>query len=164
MKTLKLLLVLVVVLFGARASLSADQTPDADSLVQEIYANAPASQTISPQAAAQSDASYAAWRIEEVKNRRLFILTLIGAALISLVIVLGFLRLTGTASTETIVSGSGLVLVIYATVMVEVIAQSDQQLTATIGILGATAGYLFGSASKLRGVPTANGAPRAPEN
>ena len=46
------------------------------------------------------------------------------------------------------VNGSGLVLVIFATVLVVVLAKVDQQLTAATGILGAIAGYLFGKATK----------------
>lgn len=51
----------------------------------------------------------------------------------------------------TIVNGSGMVLVIYATVMVVIIAKAEQQLTAAIGILGAIVGYLFGSTAKAQG-------------
>jgi hypothetical protein len=41
-----------------------------------------------------------------------------------------------------------LVLVIYATILVVVIARAEQQLTAAIGVLGAIIGYLFGSAAR----------------
>lgn len=51
----------------------------------------------------------------------------------------------------TIVNGSGMVLVIYATVMVVIIAKAEQQLTAAIGILGAIVGYLFGATAKAQG-------------
>jgi hypothetical protein len=47
-----------------------------------------------------------------------------------------------------VVNGSGLVLVIFATVLVVILAKVDQQLTAATGILGAIAGYLFGKATK----------------
>lgn len=46
------------------------------------------------------------------------------------------------------VNASGLVLVVYATVLVVMIGKTDQQLMAAIGILGAIAGYLFGTATK----------------
>jgi hypothetical protein len=40
------------------------------------------------------------------------------------------------------------VLVIFATVLVVILAKVDQQLTAATGILGAIAGYLFGKTTK----------------
>ena len=46
------------------------------------------------------------------------------------------------------VTGSGLVLVIFATVLVVILAKVDQQLTAATEILGAIAGYLFGKSAK----------------
>lgn len=46
------------------------------------------------------------------------------------------------------VNGSGLVLVVFATLLVMVLAKADQQLTAATGILGAIAGYLFGKTTK----------------
>jgi hypothetical protein len=50
-----------------------------------------------------------------------------------------------------IVHGSGLVLVVFATVLVVTMAETEQQLTAAIGILGAIVGYLFGSTSRTLG-------------
>jgi len=40
------------------------------------------------------------------------------------------------------------VLVIFATVLVVILAKAEQQLTAATGILGAIAGYLFGKTTK----------------
>lgn len=44
-----------------------------------------------------------------------------------------------------IVNATGLVCIIFGTMLLVLMAQSDQQLTAAMGILGAIAGYLFRS-------------------
>jgi hypothetical protein len=68
--------------------------------------------------------------------------------LFSLVLVLTFLCRNTSCTTAALVNGSGLVLVIYATILVVVIARAEQQLTAAIGVLGAIIGYLFGTATR----------------
>ncbi len=116
------------------------------SVLEKIRASAPPPQSEAP--VAQSEANYGAYKIEEEISRRTLILALIAAAIISLVIVLWFLKMVGTRDASTMVSASGLVLVVYATIIVVMIAKAEQQLTAAIGILGAIAGYLFGTATK----------------
>lgn len=116
------------------------------ALLEKIRDNAPPPQT--EQAVAQNGGDYGAYKIEEEISRRTLILALIAAGIVSLVIVLGFLKLIGTNEASTMVNASGLVLVVYATVLVVMIAKAEQQLTAAIGILGAIAGYLFGTATR----------------
>jgi hypothetical protein len=68
-------------------------------------------------------------------------------AVASLMIVLVFLsRRNGTAG--DIVHGSGLVVIVYGTVLLSIVVEDSQQLTASMGILGAIAGYLFGTIQK----------------
>ena len=90
---------------------------------------------------------YTTYKLEEESNRRLLALCIMGTAILSLFLVLIYLHWR-QASPETMVIGSGLVLVIFATVLVVVLAKADQQLTAATGILGAIAGYLFGKTTK----------------
>ncbi len=131
----------------AGTSLALAQTGDSPaSVLERIKASAPPPQGEAH--VAQNDANYGAFRIEEEISRRTLILALIAAAIVSLVIVLWFLKMVGTRDASTMVSASGLVLVVYATVLVVMIAKAEQQLTAAIGILGAIAGYLFGTATK----------------
>ena len=66
------------------------------------------------------------------------------------------------ATPETMVNGSGLVLVIFATVLVVILAKVDQQLTAATGILGAIAGYLFGKTTKDSSAPGGPGQTEKP--
>lgn len=95
----------------------------------------------------EADIRYSSLRAAEEDNRRLLALSIMGTAILALAAVLVILYKRG-ASPESIVAGSGLVLVIFATVLVPTLAKSDQQLTAPIGILGAIAGYLFGKSAK----------------
>jgi len=90
---------------------------------------------------------FARYRMEEESNRLILALSVMGAGLLSLFLVLAYLK-SRRAAPEIVVTGSGLVLVIFATVLVVILAKVDQQLTAATGILGAIAGYLFGKATK----------------
>jgi hypothetical protein len=131
------------VCFSASAQ-PADQAPAL--LLEKIRESAPPPQSDAPTVGNAAD--YGAYRIEEEISRRILILALIGAGIASLVIVLGFLKVIGTREASTMVSASGLVLVVYGTLLVVMIAKAEQQLTAAIGILGAIAGYLFGTATR----------------
>jgi hypothetical protein len=67
---------------------------------------------------------------------------------ILLALVLFFLKKAPDCSGESLVHAIGLVLVIEGTMFIAVSAITTEQLTAPIGILGAIAGYLFGSAKR----------------
>jgi hypothetical protein len=88
-----------------------------------------------------------ALRTAEEANRLILAIIVTGAAAISLLLVLLILY-KRQAPPEAMVAGSGLVLVIFATVLTVILAKTDQQLTAPIGILGAIAVYLFGKTTK----------------
>lgn len=88
-----------------------------------------------------------ALRKDEEANRLVLAIIVTGAAAISLMLLLLTLY-KRQAPPEAMVAGSGLVLVIFATVLIVILAKTDQQLTAATGILGAIAGYLFGKATK----------------
>ena len=83
----------------------------------------------------------------EESNRLILALSVMGAGVLALFLVLTYLK-SREAAPESVVTGSGLVLVIFATVLVVILAKVDQQLTAATGILGAIAGYLFGKTTK----------------
>lgn len=72
----------------------------------------------------------------------------IAAAIASLVIVLTCIKKIPDHNAEDIVNATGLILIIFGTIIVVMIADADQQLTAAVGILGAIAGYLFGTIRK----------------
>jgi predicted membrane channel-forming protein YqfA (hemolysin III family) len=95
-----------------------------------------------------SDPAYNALMMEQEKSRRHLVVGLLIAMVLSQILVLWSLVRSHQSSASAVVHGSGLVLVVYATVIVVMLARADQQLTAAIGILGAIAGYLFGSATR----------------
>lgn len=75
-------------------------------------------------------------------------------AVCSLITVLFFITKSGSYSASHIVNASGLVFIIFGAVLLALFAATDQQLTATVGILGAVAGYLFSSMRKDGGSQT----------
>lgn len=93
------------------------------------------------------DGDYTRYRMQDGTNNLILALSVMGAGLFSLFLVLWYLK-SRDAPPETMVNGSGLVLVVFATLLVMVLAKADQQLTAATGILGAIAGYLFGKTTK----------------
>ena len=137
-------LMLAVVLSGPLYAQVHSET--VSTLAQQFSAGAPPAV---PGAAKEDEADirYSSLRAAEEDNRRLLALSIMGTAILALAAVLAILYKRG-ASPESIVAGSGLVLVIFATVLVATLAKTDQQLTAPIGILGAIAGYLFGKTAK----------------
>lgn len=68
-------------------------------------------------------------------------LTLMGTT--SLIAVLWFMGRRADFTPQEVISASGVTLIIFATLLLVILADTDQQLTAAAGILGAMAGYLF---------------------
>lgn len=81
---------------------------------------------------------------EKVKNEFWYVIVLSCLSLISLFIVLRFLDGQEHGG-KNMVSAAGLTLIIYGTIILVLIVDTTEQLTAAIGILGAIAGYLFRS-------------------
>ncbi len=66
------------------------------------------------------------------------------AGMISLMIMLFVISKSNDYTAQDVIYASGLVFVIFGTIAIVVLADVEQQLTASIGIMGAIAGYLFG--------------------
>ena len=149
---LALLTTVLCHLFFVNLSVAETIPPDTPSELEKVY-KADAEKVVLSTATPTKDAEeftlykYAQFKMEEESNRRLLAILVVVAAVLSLLIMLTYLSWR-QASPETMVNGSGLVLVIFATVLVMILAKADQQLTAATGILGAIAGYLFGKATK----------------
>lgn len=84
---------------------------------------------------------------DQVLTKRWTIAGVFLLAAVSLMIVLVFLS-RRNATAGDIVHGSGLVVIVYGTVILALVVDDSQQLTASMGILGAIAGYLFGTIQK----------------
>jgi len=95
----------------------------------------------------------------ELKQKRelyrfieIIVVALVG--MLALYVILWFLRKSDEAKRDNnpnhvglapqdIMNASGLSLIIFGTILVVIIADTEQQLIASVGILGAVAGYLF---------------------
>lgn len=82
--------------------------------------------------------------ILRINNEFWSIVLLSGLCIISLIIVLGFIK-QQSHSAKDIVNAAGLTLIIFGTIILVLVVNTSEQLTAAIGILGAIAGYLFRS-------------------
>jgi hypothetical protein len=84
------------------------------------------------------------WLQEQHRLQELY--WLIGAMLSALLVIVFFIQRDPAHKPADLLNGSGLVLVVFGTLYVAVCAATSEQLTAPMGILGAIAGYLFGTA------------------
>ena len=82
------------------------------------------------------------------KHRIWLLIAIVVSTPILLIIILFCLKNAPDCSGESLVNAIGLVLVVEGTMFIAVAAATTEQLTAPIGILGAIAGYLFGSAKR----------------
>ncbi len=150
---------LVALFLIGLSTLSVASNNQTDNKVERLaeefkYPTADAKSRIVPQPSdsltilAQADRSKAEILIARETYRFYAIYFFIAAAIASLVIVLMCIRKTQNHNAEDIVNATGLILIIFGTIIVVMIADVEQQLTAAIGILGAIAGYLFGTMRK----------------
>ncbi len=102
-----------------------------------------AEKTVVATSSNETVADYSRYRMEEESNRLILAIAVMGTGLLALFLILSYLKGIG-ADPEVVVTGSGLVLVVFATVLIVILVKRDEQLTAATGILGAIAGYLFG--------------------
>lgn len=90
------------------------------------------------------------YRMTQERNKLYLCGFLILLAALSLLIVLRFITRTSYTAWH-IINASGLVLIIFATVLLVLLVDAEAQLTASMGILGAIAGYLFGTMRREEG-------------
>ncbi len=85
----------------------------------------------------------------QIENEFYYVIILALLCLFSLSIVLMFLtRLKQDVQPRDVVNGAGLILIVFGTIILVLIVDTSEQLTAAIGILGAIAGYLFRSSQE----------------
>lgn len=135
---------LVSAVFGATA------TPSLSDLEKQAATDAAQVEKVGVAASNETAADYSRYRMEEESNRLILALAVMGTGIFALFLVLSYLKSIGAAQ-EAVVTGSGLVLVVFATVLIVILVKRDEQLTAATGILGAIAGYLFGKATSPSG-------------
>jgi hypothetical protein len=108
--------------------------------------NAPVRDAALPRdAQATADQLTHAFKMHRESNKVYEIAMLSGLAVISLFLVLRFLSSKGPSAAPHMVSATGLICIVFGTILLVLMVETDQQLTASVGILGAVAGYLFRS-------------------
>lgn len=101
-----------------------------------------------PNGMPEAERYYHDLRLEQERNKLIEVVILCLLTLISLVIVLSFLAKSPGFSSSDMVNATGLIFIISGTIILVIMADTEQQLTAAMGILGAVAGYLFGTMRK----------------
>jgi hypothetical protein len=86
-------------------------------------------------------------QLELIKNNRHYVMITAGLLAFSLVIITFLMRITPHQAKD-LVTIIGLVSVIFGTILMVLIVDTSETLTAPMGIFGAIAGYLFGAAQK----------------
>jgi hypothetical protein len=100
-----------------------------------------------PSIAAEADKLQAEIIMARERNKFVSIGFLLVSLMVSLYCILHFIRKTRHAA-DDIVHASGLVLIIFGTIIIVLMVDVEQQLTAAIGIMGAIAGYIFGTMNR----------------
>jgi hypothetical protein len=153
------LLVFCTLAFAADTPLQQAELAGLYPAAQQPAAPAAAEAPVVPEIAAKADELTHQYRMQQETNKIYEIGILSLLALVSLFLVLRFLSAQSRNSGPQIVNATGLICIIFGTILLVIMAHSDQQLTASMGILGAVAGYLFRS---MHGGTA--GAPAAPEH
>lgn len=94
--------------------------------------------------------------IAQIIKEAVVMISLAVMAVVSLYFVLRALNQRGCPPRDIIV-GSGLIVIVFGTIILTLTATTDQQLTAAAGILGAIAGYLFGASQRAEPTQTVAG-------
>lgn len=97
---------------------------------------------------AQADKFAHEFRMRQEDDKLYEVIILSALALVSLFLVLRFITAKSGYSATHIVNATGLIFIIFGTILLVIMADTEQQLTAAIGILGAVAGYLFGAINR----------------
>ncbi len=87
-------------------------------------------------------------RLELMKNNLKYVLIIAGLYAFSLIIITVLMKMTPSHQAKDIVTAVGLVSVIFSSLILVLVVDTSDALTAPMGILGAIAGYLFGSAQR----------------
>ncbi|HGX92888.1 MAG TPA: hypothetical protein ENK35_06185 [Candidatus Tenderia sp.] len=152
---------IVILLLSLPLSCLAVEKEAPASMASFLYENIATDALESPQPGGQSDSrsiNIEALRIQNEISKRdmafamsqldseFWYVTMLGAmCVVTLLISLAFLARKEHYASKDLVNVIGLTLIIYGTIILVLVVQTSEQLTAAIGILGAIAGYLFRS-------------------
>jgi len=94
------------------------------------------------------DANYHEYRMAQERHRIWALVTLAGAAVLAHGLLLWRL---GTNNPSQIVIGTGFIYIVFGTIVLVTLSDNKDQLTASMGLMGAIVGYLFGRVQPARG-------------
>ncbi len=114
------------------------------------YDNPPVTQGAQSNLLEEADKRSLEYRLAQENYIFMEVMILAVMAVSSLIIVLTFMKMNGTCKPRDMMVTAGLILIIFSTIILVLVADSQEQISAAIGVLGAIAGYLFGSAASRR--------------
>ena len=85
------------------------------------------------------------YRITQERYRFYEVILLACVGVFALIVVLSFIGKSPRHQPRDMVNATGLILVIFSTIIIILLADVEVQLTAAMGVLGGIAGYLFGT-------------------
>jgi drug/metabolite transporter superfamily protein YnfA len=161
MRILARALLVTLALIPAAAFAQQPAASEAARLAQEFSfdkAKAAPAAVAAPLQSEDENKRFHDYRMQQQKDKLWFAVVLGTIAVAAHLIVLVFLYKQAPGH---IVGATGLVYIVFGTILLVVIANTEAQLTAAIGVLGAIAGYLFGRLQERsqEGQSAANGAP-----
>jgi hypothetical protein len=95
----------------------------------------------SSQESEKIDAGYHDYKMAQERNRLWALVLLVATAVTAHALLLWRL---GSSRPAHVVSGTGFIYIVFGTVVLVTLSDNKDQLTASMGIMGAIAGYLFG--------------------
>jgi len=141
MHIIRLLVLFAMLLLSTGAVVGDDNPLELENALKSNQAK-PADNVIS-----NADKLTHEFRVLQENNKYNECIVLTIGVVLSLLIVLYFVT-RGRHTTTQIVHASGIVLIVFGTIYVIILSDSETHITGTMGVLGATAGYLFGSMGK----------------
>ncbi len=141
----KVLLILVSIMLSFNPSVNAAEkgkpevSPEVDNILKNLQMKAPM-----PSADDKQFRYEIEYRTLQERSKVILLMAIAVSAVFFMLLTLYFIYRVKNYTPSDIVHGTGLVLVIQAILFVVVYSPTSEQLTASIGALGAIAGYLFG--------------------
>jgi hypothetical protein len=138
-----LILISMMVFFNPSVNAAEKGTPgesqEVDNILKDLQLKASMRDTDDKQVRYEIE-----YRMLQEKNKIILLVAISAMTVFFMGLTLYFIYRVKNYTPSDIVHGSGLVLVIQAILFVVVFSPTSEQLTASIGALGAIAGYLFG--------------------
>lgn len=145
------LLAMIIVCLAVLTAIPSSSLGEKDIITEFDYANVGKEAQGLGAAGADNYRLYIDARTQQQRTKFYECLVIAAVAIVSLLIVLTYIVRSNTFTASHIVNASALVFIIFGTILLSLFSETEQQLTAAIGILGAVAGYIFGTLRRSNG-------------